>query len=141
MGFAQHSFLAVSSLKPLDFSFFTLRSSLKLLDFSLFTFHFSLKLPFHLVSATIFTLIRQQVLLAWHGIAPCSFQTNPTQIGSLTSLGSCRKHRGTSTRSRIQDWLTRIPDKQTGVSLSIGWHDCYPCKPEPRWTCPHNIRS
>ena len=25
-----------------------------------------------------------QVLLAWHGIAPCSFQTNPTQIGSST---------------------------------------------------------
>lgn len=26
-----------------------------------------------------------QVLLAWHGIVSCSFQTNPTQIGSLTS--------------------------------------------------------
>ena len=43
VGFAQHSFLPVSSLKPLDFSLFTLRSSLKPLDSSLFTFHSSLK--------------------------------------------------------------------------------------------------
>ena len=60
LGFAQHSLLAVSSLKPLDFSLFTfhfslkpldfslfvLRSSLKPLDFSLFSFHFSLPLRF-----------------------------------------------------------------------------------------------
>ena len=44
MGFAQHSLLAVSSLKPLDFSLFTFHFSLKPLDSSLFTFHSSLKL-------------------------------------------------------------------------------------------------
>ena len=41
LGFAQHSFLAVYSLKLLDFSLFTLHSSLNnwILHFSLFTLH------------------------------------------------------------------------------------------------------
>ena len=62
-------------------------------------------------------------------------------VGSLTSLGSCRKRRGTSTKSRIQDCFPRILGILTNVSLSIGWHDSCPCKPRPRRSCPHNIRS